>query len=179
MKPDDVSFQTCAPCKNVLNEICASLLFLGLAATLTSLTVGSNTPWPCPTSSTTRWGLSLVDHRCLRLILLIFFCSQTIPGLRVWTSWLKRTIQTSAHISAPQVEYHQGNLKAWKADFPNFDLAIFSGTLARSEWDWRRLHGKPHLWGDLGKVTYTLSAMRQLYFHLKDFETYQSSSSKD
>ena len=29
---------------------------------------------------------------------------QTIPGLRVWTSWLKRTIQTSAHINAPQVQ---------------------------------------------------------------------------
>ena len=43
------------------------------------------------------------------------FCPQTIPGLRVWTSWLKRTIQTSAHISAPQVEYHQGNLKFSKS----------------------------------------------------------------
>jgi 6-phosphofructo-2-kinase/fructose-2,6-biphosphatase 2 len=32
-----------------------------------------------------------------------FFNQQTIPGLRVWTSWLKRTIQTSAHISGPQV----------------------------------------------------------------------------
>ena len=31
---------------------------------------------------------------------------QTIPGLRVWTSWLKRTIQTSAHITAPQVASH-------------------------------------------------------------------------
>ena len=30
--------------------------------------------------------------------------NQTIPGLRVWTSWLKRTIQTSAHINAPQVQ---------------------------------------------------------------------------
>ena len=32
------------------------------------------------------------------------FPPQTIPGLRVWTSWLKRTIQTSAHINAPQVQ---------------------------------------------------------------------------
>jgi 6-phosphofructo-2-kinase/fructose-2,6-biphosphatase 2 len=32
---------------------------------------------------------------------------QEIPGLRVWTSWLKRTIQTVATIPAPQ--------ERWKA----------------------------------------------------------------
>jgi len=32
---------------------------------------------------------------------------QDIPGLRVWTSWLKRTIQTVATIPAPQ--------ERWKA----------------------------------------------------------------
>lgn len=33
--------------------------------------------------------------------------SQNIPSLRVWTSWLKRTIQTVADIPAPQ--------ERWKA----------------------------------------------------------------
>ena len=32
---------------------------------------------------------------------------QDITGLRVWTSWLKRTIQTAAHVDAPQ--------ERWKA----------------------------------------------------------------
>lgn len=32
---------------------------------------------------------------------------QQIPGLRVWTSWLKRTIQTVAGVPAPQ--------ERWKA----------------------------------------------------------------
>ncbi|XP_059476569.1 6-phosphofructo-2-kinase/fructose-2,6-bisphosphatase isoform X3 [Neocloeon triangulifer] len=36
-----------------------------------------------------------------------FICSQNIPHLRVWTSWLKRTIQTVAGIPAPQ--------ERWKA----------------------------------------------------------------
>jgi len=38
-----------------------------------------------------------------------FFNHQTIPGLRVWTSWLKRTIQTSAHITAPQERWRALN----------------------------------------------------------------------
>lgn len=38
-----------------------------------------------------------------------FFNHQTIPGLRVWTSWLKRTIQTSAHINAPQERWRALN----------------------------------------------------------------------
>jgi broad specificity phosphatase PhoE len=36
-----------------------------------------------------------------------FIRSQNIPNLRVWTSWLKRTIQTAATIDAPQ--------ERWKA----------------------------------------------------------------
>jgi len=36
-----------------------------------------------------------------------FFNQQVIPGLRVWTSWLKRTIQTAVHLDAPQ--------ERWKA----------------------------------------------------------------
>lgn len=36
-----------------------------------------------------------------------FIISQNIPHLRVWTSWLKRTIQTVAGIPAPQ--------ERWKA----------------------------------------------------------------
>jgi len=38
-----------------------------------------------------------------------FFNHQTIPGLRVWTSWLKRTIQTSSHINAPQERWRALN----------------------------------------------------------------------
>lgn len=38
-----------------------------------------------------------------------FFNHQTIPGLRVWTSWLKRTIQTSANINAPQERWRALN----------------------------------------------------------------------
>lgn len=38
-----------------------------------------------------------------------FFNHQTIPGLRVWTSWLKRTIQTAAHINAPQERWRALN----------------------------------------------------------------------
>ena len=150
MKPDDVSMQICAPCKNVLNEIYASLSFLGLAATLTSLTVGSNTLWPCLTSSTTRWGLSLANQTkdAWGWFCWIFFLRQSPAwecGRPGWKepSRLQRT-------SAP----HRWNIIKAISNFPNLDLVIFSGTLARSEWDWRRLHGKPHLWGDLGKVTY-------------------------
>eukprot|EP00090_Calanus_glacialis_P047292 TRINITY_DN9740_c0_g1_i1.p1 TRINITY_DN9740_c0_g1~~TRINITY_DN9740_c0_g1_i1.p1 ORF type:complete len:496 (+),score=111.89 TRINITY_DN9740_c0_g1_i1:228-1715(+) len=36
-----------------------------------------------------------------------FINNQNIPGMRVWTSWLKRTIQTAAAIDAPQ--------ERWKA----------------------------------------------------------------
>jgi 6-phosphofructo-2-kinase/fructose-2,6-biphosphatase 2 len=36
-----------------------------------------------------------------------FIASQNIPGIRVWTSWLKRTIQSVAGIPAPQ--------ERWKA----------------------------------------------------------------
>lgn len=36
-----------------------------------------------------------------------YITSQNIPSLRVWTSWLKRTIQTVADIPAPQ--------ERWKA----------------------------------------------------------------
>jgi len=36
-----------------------------------------------------------------------FINNQNIPGMRVWTSWLKRTIQTAADIDAPQ--------ERWKA----------------------------------------------------------------
>ncbi len=36
-----------------------------------------------------------------------YIINQNIPGLRVWTSWLKRTIQTVEDISAPQ--------ERWKA----------------------------------------------------------------
>jgi len=43
------------------------------------------------------------------LALSYFFNHQTIPGLRVWTSWLKRTIQTSAHINAPQERWRALN----------------------------------------------------------------------
>ena len=38
-----------------------------------------------------------------------FFNNQNIPGLRVWTSWLKRTIQTAAHIDAPQERWRALN----------------------------------------------------------------------
>jgi len=38
-----------------------------------------------------------------------FFNQQTIPGLRVWTSWLKRTIQTSVNINAPQERWRALN----------------------------------------------------------------------
>lgn len=41
------------------------------------------------------------------MALAYFFNDQTIPGLRVWTSWLKRTIQTAVHVDAPQ--------ERWKA----------------------------------------------------------------
>jgi len=41
------------------------------------------------------------------MALAYFFNDQTLPGLRVWTSWLKRTIQTALHIDAPQ--------ERWKA----------------------------------------------------------------
>lgn len=36
-----------------------------------------------------------------------YISSQNIPGLRVWTSWLKRTVQTVTDILAPQ--------ERWKA----------------------------------------------------------------
>ena len=36
-----------------------------------------------------------------------YIATQNIPGLRVWTSWLKRTIHTAADIPAPQ--------ERWKA----------------------------------------------------------------
>lgn len=36
-----------------------------------------------------------------------YIASQNIPSLRVWTSWLKRTIQTVTDIAAPQ--------ERWKA----------------------------------------------------------------
>lgn len=36
-----------------------------------------------------------------------FIAQQDIPGLRIWTSWLKRTIQTVATCPAPQ--------ERWKA----------------------------------------------------------------
>ena len=32
-----------------------------------------------------------------------------VSGLRVWTSWLKRTIQTAAHIDAPQERWRALN----------------------------------------------------------------------
>ena len=38
-----------------------------------------------------------------------FFNSQSISGLRVWTSWLKRTIQTAANIDAPQERWRALN----------------------------------------------------------------------
>ena len=43
------------------------------------------------------------------LALSYFFNHQTIPGLRVWTSWLKRTIKTSQHIQAPQERWRALN----------------------------------------------------------------------
>jgi len=43
------------------------------------------------------------------LALSYFFNHQNIPGLRVWTSWLKRTIQTSKHIEAPQERWRALN----------------------------------------------------------------------
>jgi 6-phosphofructo-2-kinase/fructose-2,6-biphosphatase 2 len=36
-----------------------------------------------------------------------YIAEQNIPNLRVWTSWLKRTIQTASGIDAPQ--------ERWKA----------------------------------------------------------------
>jgi hypothetical protein len=44
---------------------------------------------------------------------------QDIPGLRVWTSWLKRTIQTVATIPAPQ--------ERWKA-LNEIDAVSITGT---------------------------------------------------
>ena len=38
-----------------------------------------------------------------------FFNNQNISGLRVWTSWLKRTIQTAATIDAPQERWRALN----------------------------------------------------------------------
>ena len=38
-----------------------------------------------------------------------FFNSQNISGLRVWTSWLKRTIQTASNIDAPQERWRALN----------------------------------------------------------------------
>ena len=38
-----------------------------------------------------------------------FFNNQNISGLRVWTSWLKRTIQTAAQIDAPQERWRALN----------------------------------------------------------------------
>lgn len=38
-----------------------------------------------------------------------FFNNQNISGIRVWTSWLKRTIQTAAHIDAPQERWRALN----------------------------------------------------------------------
>lgn len=37
------------------------------------------------------------------------FNQNTVPGLRVWTSWLKRTIQTAAAIDAPQERWRALN----------------------------------------------------------------------
>ena len=38
-----------------------------------------------------------------------FFNNQNISSLRVWTSWLKRTIQTAANIDAPQERWRALN----------------------------------------------------------------------
>ena len=38
-----------------------------------------------------------------------FFNNQTIPGMKVWTSWLKRTIQTAADIDVPQERWRALN----------------------------------------------------------------------
>lgn len=43
------------------------------------------------------------------LALSYFFNHQTIPGLRVWTSWLKRTIETASQIAAPQERWRALN----------------------------------------------------------------------
>ena len=45
--------------------------------------------------------------RCYSNCLADYIKEQDIQGLRVWTSWLKRTIQTAADVSAPQ--------ERWKA----------------------------------------------------------------
>jgi len=38
-----------------------------------------------------------------------FINKQDIPGMRVWTSWLKRTIQTATHIESPQERWRALN----------------------------------------------------------------------
>ena len=38
-----------------------------------------------------------------------FIQNQNIPNLRVWTSWMKRTIQTAKHIDAPQERWRALN----------------------------------------------------------------------
>ena len=48
--------------------------------------------------------IPIVASQSNSYLILMVGLNQTIPGLRVWTSWLKRTIQTSAHINAPQVQ---------------------------------------------------------------------------
>lgn len=49
-----------------------------------------------------------------------YITSQNIPGLRVWTSWQKRSIQTVADIPAPQ--------ERWKAlnEIDAVSLSLFS-----------------------------------------------------
>jgi len=38
-----------------------------------------------------------------------FIRKQNIPNLRVWTSWMKRTIQTAKNIDAPQERWRALN----------------------------------------------------------------------
>jgi broad specificity phosphatase PhoE len=38
-----------------------------------------------------------------------FIRNQNIPNLRVWTSWMKRTIQTAKNIDAPQERWRALN----------------------------------------------------------------------
>lgn len=58
---------------------------------------------------------------------------QNIEGLRVWTSWLKRTIQTVAEIKAPQERWKALNeIDAVSDDFfllQNNQISYFLGSL--------------------------------------------------
>lgn len=56
-----------------------------------------------------------------------YIAEQDIQGLRVWTSWLQRTIQTATHVKAPQ--------ERWKA-LNEIDAVSISSLCAFCFWEY-------------------------------------------